>query len=106
MADGARSHRTGSVEIRGRFFVGADSVMPIRIPDGLPARDALVREGVKSWMNPLPSGRISVPFRIGLLNLMPNKIDRDTDCPADRGDAAAGGTDAGAHRLACGQEHL
>jgi homoserine O-succinyltransferase len=78
MADGARSHRTGSVEIRGRFFVGADSVMPIRIPDGLPARDALVREGVQIMDESVAVRQDIRPLHIGLLNLMPNKIATET----------------------------
>jgi len=48
--------------------------MPIKIPDGLPAHDVLVREGV-SVMAASDAGRQDIrPLQIGLLNLMPNKI--------------------------------
>ena len=48
--------------------------MPIRIPDTLPARDVLVREGV-SVMSETDAIRQDIrPLQIGLLNLMPNKI--------------------------------
>lgn len=52
--------------------------MPIRIPDQLPARDVLVREGV-SVMDERTALRQDVrPLQIGLLNLMPNKIRTET----------------------------
>ena len=52
--------------------------MPIKIPDTLPARDVLIREGV-SVMNESDAVRQDIrPLRIGLLNLMPNKIRTET----------------------------
>ena len=52
--------------------------MPIKIPDQLPARDILVREGV-SVMDERTALRQDVrPLQIGLLNLMPNKIRTET----------------------------
>lgn len=52
--------------------------MPIKIPDQLPARDVLVREGV-SVMDERTALRQDVrPLQIGLLNLMPNKIRTET----------------------------
>ncbi|MFC5586218.1 homoserine O-succinyltransferase [Nitratireductor kimnyeongensis] len=52
--------------------------MPIKIPDQLPARDILVREGV-SVMDEQTALRQDVrPLQIGLLNLMPNKIRTET----------------------------
>ncbi|WP_157018760.1 homoserine O-acetyltransferase MetA [Mesorhizobium xinjiangense] len=52
--------------------------MPIKIPDQLPARDILVREGV-SVMGEQTALRQDVrPLQIGLLNLMPNKIRTET----------------------------
>ncbi|WP_336070386.1 homoserine O-acetyltransferase MetA [Nitratireductor rhodophyticola] len=52
--------------------------MPIKIPDQLPARDVLVREGV-SVMDEQTALRQDVrPLQIGLLNLMPNKIRTET----------------------------
>ncbi len=52
--------------------------MPIKIPDQLPARDVLVREGV-SVMDEKTALRQDVrPLQIGLLNLMPNKIRTET----------------------------
>lgn len=52
--------------------------MPIKIPNQLPARDILVREGV-SIMDERTALRQDVrPLQIGLLNLMPNKIRTET----------------------------
>ncbi|WP_309086207.1 homoserine O-succinyltransferase [Chelativorans sp.] len=52
--------------------------MPIKIPDQLPARDVLVREGV-SVMDERTALRQDIrPLQIGLLNLMPNKIRTET----------------------------
>ena len=52
--------------------------MPIKIPDQLPARAALVREGV-SVMDEGTALRQDIrPLQIGLLNLMPNKIRTET----------------------------
>ena len=52
--------------------------MPIRIPDKLPARDVLVREGV-SVMDETHAIRQDIrPLQIALLNLMPNKVRTET----------------------------
>ncbi|MBX3584381.1 MAG: homoserine O-succinyltransferase [Rhizobiaceae bacterium] len=52
--------------------------MPIKIPDQLPAREILVREGV-SIMDERTAMRQDIrPLQIGLLNLMPNKIRTET----------------------------
>ncbi|MBX3578671.1 MAG: homoserine O-succinyltransferase [Rhizobiaceae bacterium] len=52
--------------------------MPIKIPNQLPARDVLVREGV-SVMDERTARRQDIrPLQIGLLNLMPNKIRTET----------------------------
>jgi homoserine O-succinyltransferase len=52
--------------------------MPIRIPNQLPAREVLVREGV-SIMDERTAMRQDIrPLQIGLLNLMPNKIRTET----------------------------
>ena len=52
--------------------------MPIKIPDQLPAREVLVREGV-SVMDERTALRQDIrPLQIGLLNLMPNKIRTET----------------------------
>ncbi len=52
--------------------------MPIRIPDQLPAREVLVREGV-AVMDETTARRQDIrPLHIGLLNLMPNKIRTET----------------------------
>jgi homoserine O-succinyltransferase len=52
--------------------------MPIRIPDNLPARAILEHEGV-SLMSEATANRQDIrPMRIGLLNLMPNKIKTET----------------------------
>ena len=48
--------------------------MPIKIPATLPAYDVLTREGVMV-MDPDQAGHQDIrPLRIGLLNLMPKKI--------------------------------
>jgi homoserine O-succinyltransferase len=52
--------------------------MPIRIPDQLPARDVLVREGVMVMDERTALRQDVRPLRIGLLNLMPNKIKTET----------------------------
>lgn len=52
--------------------------MPIKIPDQLPAREVLAREGV-SVMDEQTALRQDVrPLQIGLLNLMPNKVRTET----------------------------
>lgn len=52
--------------------------MPIRIPNELPARRILEQEGV-SVMTEATANRQDIrPLRIGLLNLMPNKIKTET----------------------------
>jgi homoserine O-succinyltransferase/O-acetyltransferase len=52
--------------------------MPIKIPNELPAREVLVREGV-SVMDERTALRQDIrPLQIGLLNLMPNKIRAET----------------------------
>ncbi|WP_420960575.1 homoserine O-succinyltransferase [Brucella sp. IR073] len=52
--------------------------MPIKIPNELPAREVLVREGV-AVMDERTALRQDIrPLQIGLLNLMPNKIRAET----------------------------
>ena len=52
--------------------------MPIKIPDHLPARQTLQTEGV-AVMSETDAIRQDIrPLRIGLLNLMPNKIRTET----------------------------
>lgn len=52
--------------------------MPIKIPDTLPARDVLIREGV-SVLTAGDAVRQDIrPLQIGLLNLMPNKVRTET----------------------------
>jgi len=48
--------------------------MPIKIPDGLPAFDALVQEGVRVMTEAAAIRQDIRPLQIGLLNLMPNKM--------------------------------
>ncbi|WP_158932440.1 homoserine O-succinyltransferase [Acidisphaera sp. S103] len=48
--------------------------MPIKIPDKLPAFDALVKEGVRVMTETAAIRQDIRPLQIGLLNLMPNKI--------------------------------
>ena len=52
--------------------------MPIRIPNDLPARRILEKEGVMVMTNDQASRQDIRPLRIGLLNLMPNKIKTET----------------------------
>ncbi|MEM6412453.1 MAG: homoserine O-succinyltransferase [Pseudomonadota bacterium] len=52
--------------------------MPIKIPDTLPARDVLIREGVRVMMETDAIRQDIRPLRIGLLNLMPDKIRTET----------------------------
>lgn len=52
--------------------------MPIRIPNDLPARKVLEREGVSLMTEATASRQDIRPLRIGLLNLMPEKIKTET----------------------------
>ena len=52
--------------------------MPIRIPDRLPARETLIKEGVMVMDESVAVRQDIRPLRIGLLNLMPNKIATET----------------------------
>lgn len=52
--------------------------MPIKIPDTLPARETLVREGVAVLSDSDAIRQDIRPLQIGLLNLMPNKIRTET----------------------------
>ena len=52
--------------------------MPIRIPNDLPARLTLEKEGVMIMTEDSASRQDIRPLRIGLLNLMPNKIRTET----------------------------
>jgi homoserine O-succinyltransferase/O-acetyltransferase len=52
--------------------------MPIRIPDELPARAVLEKEGVYVMGEKTANRQDIRPLRIGLLNLMPNKIKTET----------------------------
>lgn len=52
--------------------------MPIRIPNDLPARHTLDAEGVMVMTESTAARQDIRPLRIGLLNLMPNKIKTET----------------------------
>jgi homoserine O-succinyltransferase len=52
--------------------------MPIKIPDDLPARSVLEREGVMLMTEGSAARQDIRPLRIALLNLMPNKIKTET----------------------------
>ncbi|MFC4671733.1 homoserine O-succinyltransferase [Seohaeicola nanhaiensis] len=52
--------------------------MPIKIPANLPAYDVLTREGVMVMSEELAGRQDIRPLRIGLLNLMPKKIQTET----------------------------
>jgi homoserine O-succinyltransferase len=52
--------------------------MPIKIPDNLPARSVLDTEGVMVMLETDAVRQDIRPMRIGLLNLMPNKVKTET----------------------------
>ena len=52
--------------------------MPIKIPDNLPARSVLDAEGVMVMQETDAIRQDIRPLRIGLLNLMPNKVKTET----------------------------
>ena len=52
--------------------------MPIKLPSDLPAYDVLTREGVMVMDEALAASQDIRPLRIGLLNLMPKKIQTET----------------------------
>jgi len=52
--------------------------MPIRIPDKLPARETLIKEGVMVMDETVAIRQDIRPMQIALLNLMPNKIRTET----------------------------
>ncbi len=52
--------------------------MPIRIPDQLPARRILEQEGVSVMTKETADRQDIRPLRLGLINLMPNKIKTET----------------------------
>ena len=52
--------------------------MPIKVPNNLPARQTLEREGVMVMSEADAIRQDIRPLRIGLLNLMPNKIRTET----------------------------
>jgi homoserine O-succinyltransferase len=52
--------------------------MPIRIPNDLPARQTLEQEGVMLMTEATALRQDIRPLRIGLLNLMPNKVKTET----------------------------
>lgn len=52
--------------------------MPIKIPDALPAREVLEREGVMVMDASTASRQDIRPLQIGLLNLMPDKVVTET----------------------------
>jgi homoserine O-succinyltransferase/O-acetyltransferase len=52
--------------------------MPIKVPDNLPARATLEREGVMVMTEKIAIRQDIRPLRIGLLNLVPNKVRTET----------------------------
>jgi len=56
------------------IFFPLVSLMPIKIPDKLPAIETLVKEGVRVMTETEAVRQDIRPLQIGLLNLMPNKI--------------------------------
>src|SRR6185437_13867646 len=60
------------------LIVRTDTSMPIKIPDNLPARSVLEAEGVMVMLEKDAVRQDIRPMRIGLLNLMPNKVKTET----------------------------
>jgi homoserine O-succinyltransferase len=60
------------------MFKILSNAMPIRIPDKLPARETLIKEGVMVMDETIATRQDIRPMKIGLLNLMPNKIRTET----------------------------
>lgn len=52
--------------------------MPIKVPDQLPARATLQSEGINVMDEAMATRQDIRPLRVGLLNLMPNKIQTET----------------------------
>ena len=52
--------------------------MPIRIPDGLPAKKTLHDEHIFALEEDLAAQQQIRPLRIAILNLMPKKIETET----------------------------
>ena len=52
--------------------------MPIRIPNGLPAFKTLLRENIFVIQSDRASGQDIRPLKIGIVNLMPTKIETET----------------------------
>lgn len=52
--------------------------MPIRIPNGLPAFKTLLRENIFVMQSDRASGQDIRPLKIGIVNLMPTKIETET----------------------------
>ena len=81
--------------------------MPIRIPNDLPARKALEREGVSVMTEATRSaaGHPPAAHRPAQSDAQQDQ-DRDAVRPTDRRDALAGRLDAGPHHQPHAQEHL
>ena len=80
--------------------------MPLRIPNDLPARTVLEREGVMLMTEATAARQDIRPLRIALLNLMPNKIKTETQfARLMRRHAAADRTDAGQDDPPHAEEH-
>jgi homoserine O-succinyltransferase len=72
------SHGRRSKKVKVKKALGACLTMPIKIPDELPARLILEREGI-NVMDETHAIRQDIrPMRVALLNLMPNKIQTET----------------------------
>src|ERR1700759_3484913 len=71
-------HRRSWRQLATKAGLHETRLMPIKIPDDLPARATLAAEGVMV-MGEADAVRQDIrPLRIGLLNLMPNKVKTET----------------------------
>ena len=76
--------------------------MPIKIPDDLPARATLNAEGVMVMRETDAVRQDIRPLRIGLLNLMPNKVRTETQLAQVAWlNTASGGAGAGQDDQPC-----
>ena len=78
VAQHPRWRRRSSAGERSAEPVAYDRTVPIRIPDALPARAVLEREGVRVMDESSALRQDSRSLQIGLLNLMPDKVVTET----------------------------
>src|SRR5690606_24068033 len=78
LKDRSGQNSDGPAAISPPVFLSGACTMPIKIPDQLPAREVLTREGVAIMDEKTALRQDIRPLQIGLLNLMPNKMRSET----------------------------